>query len=58
VAASSAVGVPAATTVGGNSIDVTAGGTDDIGAAVSCSPRQALNKRRVGYHHTNPQRRR
>jgi hypothetical protein len=52
VAASSAVGVPAAAAVGDNSIDVAAGGADDVGAAVTCSPRQAqlaLNKRRVGY---------
>jgi hypothetical protein len=38
VAASSAVGVPAATTVGDNSTGVAAGGADDVGAAVACSP--------------------
>jgi len=51
VAASSAVGVPAAVAVDGNSMGVAAGGADDVGAAVAGSPRQvqlALSKRRVG----------
>ena len=56
--ASSAVGVP---TVSGHSMGVVAGGADDIGAAVACSPRQAqlaLNTRRVGYRHADPRRQR
>lgn len=41
MAASSAVGVPAAITVDGNSMGVVAGGVDDVGAAVAWILQQA-----------------